>query len=66
MPNRKSCLTALLALGLVLFVAGCGGGKEAETVPTPPEPAVEPEVEVQEEAPVEVKEETWEEQPVAQ
>jgi peptidoglycan-associated lipoprotein len=55
----------LLSFGLVLFAAGCGGGQEAETIPEAPEPAAEPEVEVKEAPPVEVKEEEWKEEPVA-
>ena len=41
MPNRKSCLIALLAFGLVLFVAGCKK-PEVETVPEAPAPEPEP------------------------
>jgi peptidoglycan-associated lipoprotein len=63
MPNRKSCLIALLAFGLVLFVGGCKKS-DVETVPEAPAPAPEPEPVVEEAAPVEVTEETFEEPPV--
>jgi peptidoglycan-associated lipoprotein len=64
MPNRKSCLIALLAFSLVLFVGGCKKS-EVETIPEEPVEQAPPVVVEEEEAPVEVVEEWVEEQPVA-